>query len=72
MATSLLLTLPELILSIGALVLLMVAAYAGDGSTRTIGWLSVALLAAATLSLHVGGPLTASIARTILPPSPRC
>jgi NADH-quinone oxidoreductase subunit N len=56
MATSLLLTLPELILSIGALVLLMVAAYAGDGSTRTIGWLSVALLAAATLSLHVGGP----------------
>ena len=45
------LTAPELILSIGGLVLLMVAAYLGDRTTRAVGYASVALLAAAGLSL---------------------
>ncbi|RVT92445.1 NADH-quinone oxidoreductase subunit NuoN [Sphingomonas crocodyli] len=48
---SLALTLPELILSLGALALLMVAAFGGDGLTRAIGWGAVALFAAAGFSL---------------------
>jgi len=48
---SLALTLPELILSLGAMALLMVAAFGGDGLTRAIGWGAVALFAAAGLSL---------------------
>jgi NADH-quinone oxidoreductase subunit N len=44
-------TLPELILSIGAMLLLLVAAWRGDGATRGIGWASVALLLLAGLSL---------------------
>jgi NADH-quinone oxidoreductase subunit N len=44
-------TLPELILSIGAMLLLLVAAWQGDGATRGIGWASVALLLASGLSL---------------------
>ena len=50
-AASLMMTLPELILSVGSLVLLMVAAYGGDGKARLIGWGAVALLIAAGLSL---------------------
>jgi len=48
---SLALTAPELILSIGATVLMLVAAYAGDKSTRFVSAASVALLLAAGLSL---------------------
>jgi len=44
-------TLPELILSIGAMLLLLVAAWQGDGATRGIGWASVALLLASGLAL---------------------
>jgi NADH-quinone oxidoreductase subunit N len=44
-------TLPELILSVGAMLLLLVAAWRGDGATRGIGWASVALLLVAGLSL---------------------
>ena len=44
-------TLPELILSVGAMVLLLVAAWMGDGATRVIGWAAVGLLAIAGLSL---------------------
>jgi NADH-quinone oxidoreductase subunit N len=44
-------TLPELILSIGAMVLLLAAAWQGDRATRGIGWAAVALLLAAGLSL---------------------
>jgi len=44
-------TLPELILSVGAMLLLLVAAWQGDGATRGIGWASVGLLLAAGLSL---------------------
>ncbi|QJU58740.1 NADH-quinone oxidoreductase subunit NuoN [Sphingomonas sp. AP4-R1] len=42
---------PELILSIGALLLLLVAGWRGDGGARAISWAAVALLAAATYSL---------------------
>lgn len=44
-------TAPELILSLGALVLMLVAAWAGDKATRAITWASVALFLAAALSL---------------------
>lgn len=48
---SLALTAPELILSVGAIVLMLVAAYAGDKATRFVSAASVALLAAAGFSL---------------------
>lgn len=48
---SLALVAPELILSIGAIVLMLVAAYAGDKSTRFVSAASVALLAVAGFSL---------------------
>jgi NADH-quinone oxidoreductase subunit N len=48
---SLALTMPEMILSLGAMALLMVAAFGGDGLTRAISWGAVALFAAAGLSL---------------------
>ncbi len=48
---SLLTTLPELVLTGAGLILLMVAAYAGDGSARFVGWLSVAALAVAGWTL---------------------
>src|SRR5260370_236713 len=44
-------SLRELILSIGAMLLLLVAAWRGDGATRAIGWASVVLLLVAGLSL---------------------
>ncbi|PTQ11669.1 NADH-quinone oxidoreductase subunit NuoN [Sphingomonas oleivorans] len=50
-SSSLALTLPELILSIGAMALLMVAAYGGDRLTKPIGWAAVALFGAAALAL---------------------
>jgi NADH-quinone oxidoreductase subunit N len=51
LSASLALTAPELILSMGGIVLMLVAAFAGDKATRSITWLSVALFAAAILSL---------------------
>ncbi|HEY5722461.1 MAG TPA: NADH-quinone oxidoreductase subunit NuoN [Allosphingosinicella sp.] len=51
MTASLDLTLPEIILSASALVLLMVAAYAGDKSARLVSWLAVATLAAAAFAI---------------------
>ena len=50
-AASLMMSLPEVILGLGALALLMVAAFVGDKSTRAVSYLSVALLAAAGLAL---------------------
>ena len=44
-------TLPELILSIGAMLLLLVAGWRGDEATRGISWASVLLLIGAGLSL---------------------
>ena len=52
---SLLMTMPELILSVGGLTLLMVAAFAGDKATPAISWAAVGILLAAGLSL-VGLP----------------
>jgi len=48
---SLLMTMPELVLTGAGLILLMVAAYAGDASARAVGWLSVAALAVAGWTL---------------------
>ncbi|MBP6030316.1 MAG: NADH-quinone oxidoreductase subunit NuoN [Sphingobium sp.] len=48
---SLLMTLPEMVLAGTGLILLMIAAYVGDGSARLLGWLSVAALALAGWSL---------------------
>ncbi|HEX7784122.1 MAG TPA: NADH-quinone oxidoreductase subunit NuoN [Sphingobium sp.] len=48
---SLLMVMPELILTAGGLVLMMVAAYAGDRTTVAISWASVGVLVAAALSL---------------------
>ena len=48
---SLLMTLPELILTAGGLVLMLVAAYAGDGASRAVSWAAVGALIAAGLSL---------------------
>jgi NADH-quinone oxidoreductase subunit N len=45
---------PEMILSASALILMLVAAYAGDGASRLIGWLAVAALALA--GLHLAHP----------------
>jgi NADH-quinone oxidoreductase subunit N len=47
MGESLILTLPELILSASSLALLMVAAFAGDKFSRLVSWLAVATFAAA-------------------------
>ena len=51
MNASLALTAPEIILSVGGLVLLMVAAYMGDRSTRFVTWAASALFGVAALSL---------------------
>lgn len=48
---SLALTAPELILSIGGTILMLVAAFAGDRSTRFVTWAAVLLFGAAGLSL---------------------
>jgi NADH-quinone oxidoreductase subunit N len=49
MGNSLALTLPELILSASSLALLMVAAFAGDRSSRVVSWLAVATFVVAAL-----------------------
>ena len=49
MLDQLALSLPEEILTIGGLVLLMVAAFLGDKTTRLVGYAAVALLLAAGL-----------------------
>jgi NADH-quinone oxidoreductase subunit N len=47
--------LPELILTVGAIVLMMVAAFTGRRGTALVNWLSVACLLAATVAL-IGAP----------------
>lgn len=54
LTNNLLMTLPEIVLSIGALVLMMAAAW--GGSARAIGWTAVAVLIGASISLI--GPAT--------------
>jgi NADH-quinone oxidoreductase subunit N len=47
--------LPEMILTVGAIVLMMAAAFAGRRAVGVISWLAVALLAGATVAL-IGAP----------------
>jgi NADH-quinone oxidoreductase subunit N len=47
--------LPELILSIGGIVLMLIAAFAGRNGSGLTSWLAIALLAAATVAL-IGAP----------------
>ena len=47
--------LPEMILAVGGLVLMMIAAFTGPRGTKVVNWLAVALLLVATLAL-VGPP----------------
>ncbi len=51
LSTNLLLTLPEIILSLGALALMLVAAWGGQAATRAVSWTSVAFLIGATIAL---------------------
>lgn len=48
---SLAMTAPELVLSAASILLMLVGAFAGDGATRVIGWLSIAALAVAGCTL---------------------
>ena len=48
---SLMMTMPELVLSGAGLLLLIVASFSGDGRARLVGWLSVAALAVAAWTL---------------------
>lgn len=52
MIASLLMTLPEDVLTIGALVLMLVAAWGGQASTKAVSWTAVAVLLGATISLY--------------------
>ena len=59
-SASLLAVLPELVLTAGGLILMLIAAYGGDGTTRLVNWLSVATLVIAGLTLSTSlahGPL---------------
>ncbi|GAA0311086.1 NADH-quinone oxidoreductase subunit NuoN [Sphingomonas oligophenolica] len=51
MTASLLMTLPEDVLALGALILMLVAAWGGQASTKAVSWTAVAVLAGATISL---------------------
>lgn len=44
-------TLPEVVLSLGALVLMLVAAWGGHGSARAVSWTAVAVLGGAAVAL---------------------
>lgn len=50
-SASLLAVLPELILTAAGIILMLVAAYGGDGSARLVNWLSVIALAVAGVAL---------------------
>jgi len=59
-SASLLAVLPELILTAGGLVLMLIAAFGGDGTARVVNWLSVLTLVVAGLALPCSlshGPL---------------
>jgi len=55
-AAQLAMTLPEVVLSLGALALMLVAAWSGPQATRAISWAAVAVLAGACVALV--GPAT--------------
>ncbi|WP_445192570.1 NADH-quinone oxidoreductase subunit NuoN [Sphingomonas sp. Tas61C01] len=50
-AANLAMTLPEAVLAIGSIVLMLVAAWGGQASTRAISWASVAIIAGAGIAL---------------------
>jgi len=50
-ATAIQATLPELVLSVGALALMLVAAWGGQAATRWVSWASVAVLLGAAIAL---------------------
>src|SRR3546814_15315667 len=52
-ASSFLMAMPELVLTVAGLILLMVAAYAGDRATHAVSWLSVLAPGAAGITLLV-------------------
>ena len=54
------LSLPEEILAAGAIVLMLVVAWAGDKSARAVGYVSVALLAGAAIAL-IGAPTSGAL-----------
>lgn len=60
MNADLLMTLPELVLAVGAIALMLVAAWGGQGSTKLVSWASVAVLIGAGVALtgpaSSGGP----------------
>ncbi|MEO5865916.1 MAG: NADH-quinone oxidoreductase subunit NuoN [Sphingomonas sp.] len=51
MTASLLMTLPEEVLGLGALLLMLVAAWGGQGSTKAVSWVSIAVLIGAGIAL---------------------
>ncbi|MBN8807206.1 MAG: NADH-quinone oxidoreductase subunit NuoN [Sphingomonas sp.] len=57
-ALSLQATLPELVLSVGSLALMLVAAWGGQGATRAVGWTAIAVLIGAGISL--AGPASSA------------
>ena len=50
-SANILLTLPEVVLAIGSLVLMLVSAWGGQASTRAVSWTAVAILAGAGVAL---------------------
>ena len=50
-AANIAMTLPEVILAVGAIVLMLVSAWGGPGSTKAVSWASVAVLAGAGIAL---------------------
>lgn len=48
---NLVMTLPEIVLSVGALLLMLVAAWGGQGASRAISWASIAVLIGAGIAL---------------------
>ncbi|MEZ0242479.1 MAG: NADH-quinone oxidoreductase subunit NuoN [Sphingomonas sp.] len=56
-SAQLLMTLPEVVLGLGAILLMLVAAWGGQASTRLVSWAAVAVLAGAGISLF--GPASA-------------
>jgi NADH-quinone oxidoreductase subunit N len=56
-STQLLMSLPEAVLGVGAIVLMLVAAWGGQASTKLVSWASVAVLIGAGIAL--AGPASA-------------
>ncbi|WP_028966971.1 NADH-quinone oxidoreductase subunit NuoN [Sphingomonas phyllosphaerae] len=50
-AANLAMTLPELVLAVGAIALMLVAAWGGPASTKAVSWVSVAVLGGALIAL---------------------